>query len=654
LRLTHLLAAALSLTLLPAVADTEKQQTLQSPNKQIEAQIGLDSTGRPTWSLSLASQPALAPSRLGLSLAGAAPLMEGFEIAGSRRASKDDAYTLPVGKTRQARDHYNELTLDLQEKAGAHRKLQLTFRAYDDGVAFRYSIPQQPGMEELQVTAENNEWHFADDSTCWAMHLKSFTTGYETEYEQTSTTQIAPGSFIALPFTAQKPNGVTVLVTEARLKDWAGMYLDSPTTGSATLISRLSPLTSQTQVCVKTKAPCASPWRVVLVADKPGKLIESTTILSLNDAPAFDTSWIKPGRTAWDWWSGPIAPGENFKPGTNNETIKHYIDFASEMGLEYMLIDEGWNANKNTRKKGQFDYDITKTVPVVDLPMLIDYAKQRNVGLFVWVHWIPMSRQMDVALPYYEKLGIKGIKVDFMERDDQEMVDFYHRLLGEAAKHHLLVDLHGAFKPVGLQRTYPNFVTQEGVMGAEYNKWSNRITPTYNLTLPYTRMVAGPLDYTPGGFNNVQPSQFEKRSTGPMVMATRAQELAKYVVYESEFQMLADYPGSYRGQAGVDFLKVVPANWEETRVLDGAIGQYIVMARRAGKKWFLGAMTNEQPRELTVKLDFLGGGARKATTYADGPNAAHDAKDITTGTTEVKSELKLKLAPSGGFAAVIE
>ncbi|MGI8908351.1 MAG: glycoside hydrolase family 97 protein [Candidatus Sumerlaeaceae bacterium] len=631
--------------------------TLRSPGEKLQLQFALDADGRPTWAVTFEGTEILAPSRLGLTLLNARPLEKGFQIADTKFAKRDATYTLPVGKTRRARDHYRELAVSLQESTGSQRKLQLVFRAYDDAIAFRYVLPAQPNVKDFKIAAENTEFHFPGDAACWALRLKSFTTAYESEYEHTSVSLVQPGAFVGLPFTVQQPGGPTVLLAEARLKDWAGMYLHGTTTGSTTLVSRLSPSPSQPSVCVQATAPHSSPWRVVLVASQPGKLIESTTILNLNDPCAIaDTSWIRPGKTAWDWWSGPAAPGEKFTPGTNNDTIKHYIDFASEMGLEYMLVDEGWYADKNSRKKKQFDFDLTKTVPDIDLPMLIEYGRMRNVGLILWMHWITTSRQMDTVFPYLAKLGIKGVKVDFMDRDDQEMIDFYHRILSTAAKNRLLINLHGAYKPTGLTRTYPNYITQEGVMGAEYNKWSKRVTATHNLTLPFTRMVPGPMDYTPGGFNNVTPQQFEKKSTEPMVMSTRAHQLAMFVVYESPLQMVSDFPGAYRGQPGVEFLKVVPANWDETRVLAGEIGQYIVVARRAGKRWFIGAMTNESSRKLSVPLDFLGRKSWQISQYMDGADAASKPVSIISSMKKVRAgqALELDMAPSGGFAAILE
>src|ERR1044072_8627122 len=273
-----------------------------------------------------------------------------------------------------------------------------------------------------------------------------------------------------------------------------------------------------------------------------------------------------------------------------------------------MLVDEGWYAPHIPGGARDAHVDITKTVPEIDLPGLVAYARARGVGLILWIHWKLARDQMEKAFPYYERLGIKGVKIDFMDRDDQEMVAFYHRVLKKAAEHHLVVDLHGAYKPTGLVRTYPNYLSQEGVLGAEYNKWSARVTATHNVTLAFTRMLAGPLDYTPAGFRNVTPAEFKPRDKGPLVMTTRAHQLAMYVVYESPLQMVADSPSAYRGQPGSEFLRVVPASWDETRVLEGKIGEAIVVARRRGREWFVGAMTNEQPREIRVPLRFLGRG----------------------------------------------
>jgi alpha-glucosidase len=319
-----------------------------------------------------------------------------------------------------------------------------------------------------------------------------------------------------------------------------------------------------------------------------------------------------------------------------------------------MLVDEGWSWKSSTDATILPGADITRTAPGVDMPALVAYAAQRKVGLFVWVNWKLMDRDMDRALDQYQRWGLKGIKVDFINREDQQAVEFYHRLLAKAAAHHLLVDLHGAYAPRGLERTYPNFITQEGVMGAEYNKWSTRVTATHNVTLPFTRMLLGPADYTPGGFRNATPASFVARNDLPEVQTTRGQQLAMYVVYSSPLGVLADAPKAYEGPnaSGAEFLKQVPTTWDETRGLSGEIGQWVAVARRKGGDWYVGAMTNEQGRALDVPLTFLPKGRWRAEIWRDGdrPDAVVSEIVAVEAKGEATPPLALKLAPSGGAA----
>jgi alpha-glucosidase len=512
----------------------------------------------------------------------------------------------------------------------------------------------QRAFKEFELVDERSEFRFGGDHTSWALRLRTFHSNYEKEFDRVTISAIQPGAKIGLPLVSQVAGGPTVAVAEADLENYAGMYLHGLAGESNALVSRLSPFGGREEgSAVRGFAPHRSPWRLVLLGDEPGRLIESTTLLSLNPPSIVrDPSWIKPGKAAWDWWSGQVADGVP-NPGMNNATMKHYIDFAAEFGLEYMLVDAGWYTAKAYGDDADTKADITKSVPEIDLPGLVRYARERKVGIILWLHWIPARDQMDKAFPYYERLGVKGIKVDFMDRDDQEMVGFYHRILRKAAEHRLLVDLHGAYKPTGLVRTYPNYMTQEGVLGAEYNKWSDRITAAHNVTLPFTRMIVGPMDYTPGGFRNVTRAAFKPQDRLPLVLSTRAHQLAMYVVYDSPLQMVSDYPGAYRGEPGADFLRIVPASWDETRVVGGRIGEYILMIRRRGREWFVGAMTNEAGRTLSLPLNFLGTGGYELTEYADGPGADADPKRIAAATRRVRKgeTLTLKLAPAGGYAA---
>jgi alpha-glucosidase len=433
-----------------------------------------------------------------------------------------------------------------------------------------------------------------------------------------------------------------VALTEAHLENYAGLYLTHSTPNARELESRLAPSIDNPNISVMVQTPMQSPWRVMMIADQPGRLIESNIVINLNPPCAIsDTSWIKAGKSAWDWWSGGAAENVGFKPGMNTETMKYYIDFASSTRFEYMLIDAGWSGR-----------DITIPSPSINMPELIEYARSKNVRLWLWTHWTAVEKQMNEAFPLYEKWGIAGVKIDFMDRDDQWMVDFYHRVVKKAAQHHLMIDFHGAYKPDGLRRTYPNQMTKEGVLGLEYNRWSARDTPEHNVMLAFTRMLAGPMDFTPGGFNNVTPESFEPRNLKPMVMGTRSHQTALFVVFESPFMVVADWPGAYAHQKELDFLRAVPSTWDETRVLEGKVGSHIVIARRRRDEWYLGAITGWNPVELTMPLGFLGKGKFVAEIYSDAPDSAQNPKNSLKEEKKVTgaSSLKLKLVSGGGAA----
>ena len=634
---------------------------LSSPDRQLEITLAMGEQGAPLYSVSYRGRPVIVPSALGLEFKNGGLLSQGLRVTGVRRDMRDERYTLVAGKARQARDHYHEMTIALAEERAPQRKLELVFRAYDDGAAFRYRLPAQDAVKDFELAAERSDFRFPADLDCWALQLGGFKTSYEGEYDHIVSDRIRADAVIGLPLLCRtRDERTTFALSEADLKDYAGLYFARVAGGGYGVTSRLSPRHDDNTIAVRGSVGSegfVTPWRVVMVSNEAAKLIESTLIQNLSTPSVVtDTSWIRPGRSAWDWWSGPNTEGVNFKVGMNDATMKHYIDFASEMGLEYMLIDAGWYSPlPGYGPQMDFKADITKTIPEIDLPGLVAYARGRRVGLWVWAHWRLVDDQMDAAFPHYERLGIKGVKIDFMDSDDQEMVAFYHRVLKKAAEHHLLVDLHGAYKPTGLARTYPNYLTQEGVMGAEYNKWSARVTATHNVTLAFTRLLLGPMDYTPGAFRNRTRQDFNIKFVGPEVMTTRAHQLAMFVVYESPFACVSDDPGAYKGQAGAEFLKIVPATWDETRAIGGRIGEYVVVARRSGRDWYVGALNNEEAREITVPLIFLGDPVYNATVYADGAKA--DEVVVTTKA-EVNagrfkgtgSLLTLKLAPGGGAA----
>ncbi len=619
---------------------------VSSPDGRLKILVTLDEDA-PRWSVSWEGRDVLSPSALGLDLRGGGPLAAGLEALSADRDERDETYPLFSGKSATARDHHRELRLALQERSGSGRRLNLHVRAFNDGAAFRYVVPEQEALAEFTVTGERTEWRFPGDFSCWALLLPDFQSSYESEFPPRTLGMLMPDELIGLPLTLQTQDGPALAVTEAALDDWAGMYVRGQ--GGTGLSSVLSPNLDGGDACVQGRAPHASPWRVLQVAPTPAQLIESNILTHLNAPPAFaDTSWVKPGKVCWDWWSGGIRDEAAMAGGMDDATMQCYMDFAAEHGIEYMLVDGGWYGESNSP-----DADLTRSVPEIHLPELVQYAAARGVDTLVWMHWQDTRNgRMETAFPYYERIGVKGVKVDFFDRDDQEVLRYIHRLLELAARHHIQVDLHGIHKPTGLTRTWPHLMTYEGIMGAEYNKWSTRITPTHNVTIPYTRMLAGPMDYTPGGFHSVPAAEFRPQDRAPRVMGTRAHQLAMYVVYESGFQMVSDYPEAIRGQPGADFLKVVPAAWDATRALGGAVGAWIALARRKGDAWFLGAMTNEEGRSVTLPLDFLGEGAFTAQVYADAPASADDpnALAVTTQTVRSSESLTLDLAPSGGCA----
>jgi len=486
------------------------------------------------------------------------------------------------------------------------------------------------------------------------MAVPHMQTSQEWENDRRPLSSLLPNSLLGLPLLMELPGVAWVAVTEARLENYAGMYLaPKPGSGNATtLAARLAPRVDDPEIAVSGVTPLASPWRVIMAAGAPGRLIESNLIINLNPPPAIeDLSWIRAGKFAWNWWSGDFVDDQEFEGGMNTATMKYYIDFAAEAGLEYMLIDAGWSAGGGGEPR-----DITRTSPDIGMPDILSHAKSKGVKVWLWLHWTATDRQMDEAFALYEKWGVAGVKVDFMNRDDQWMVDFYHRVLQKAAEHRLMVDFHGAYKPTGIRRTYPNLMTREGVLGMEYAKWSARSNPEHHVTIPFTRMLAGPIDFTPGGFGNVTREQFVSRNRDPVVMGTRAHHLAMFVVYESPAQMLADHPGAYRGQPSFSFIKAVPATWDETRVINGRPGDYITIARRRGREWFLGAMTDWTSRELEIPLRFLDEGEYVADIYADAPDAGTHPKRVVIETeqaVERSTALKARLASGGGYAVHI-
>jgi alpha-glucosidase len=628
--------------------------------------------GQLAYRVDLSGKSVLGWSNLGLLLDGAPALGPAVRIESSQASTQDETWTSPQGKANPIRNHYNAVAVQTVETAANGRRLAIEARAYDDGVAFRYVVPEQPSLKELRILNESTQFRFSKFANTFSLISRGFQTSNEDDYHELPIGGLHREYLVNLPVLVEVPGIAWVGLTEADIEDYASLFVTAA--GGQMLAARLAPRVEDIntnaevapsfdpnvdakKVSVIAQTPVKSSWRVLMIADQPGRLVESNMVVNLNPPNAIgDTSWIKPGKTSWDWWNGGQAKGVA-QPGKNNETIKYYIDFSARNKFEYMLIDGGWELplpkqDGPNMYSGRALYSDSRSIAALDIPMLVQYAKSKGVGMWLITHFRDLHSQVDEAFTQMEKWGIAGVKIDYLDRTDQWMMNWYRTTAKKAADHHLMVDFHGASKPDGSARTFPNVMTREGVMGAEYNRWSARITPRHNVTLAFTRMLAGPMDYTPGGFGNVTRGEFTPRTTAPVVMHTRAHATALFVVFESEVEMVADSPDAYDGQKELVFLKAVPSSWDETRVLNGVPPKYITVARRRGNEWFVGSITNEDARELDVPLSFLGSGAWDAEIYSDGPNAAAQPKDSVVEKRRVNAQtmLKLKLAAAGGCA----
>jgi len=633
---------------IPAQAPAPPPLAVASPDGALVVSIGTGA--QVTWSVTLRGKVILLPSRLGMTLAGGKVLGADPVVTNTGTRRVDQVLTPVVRvKRAQVRDRFNERAIEF---AGGYA---LLVRAYDDAVAYRWTTTL-PG--EITVVNEEASFAWSGDHETLFPEETSFQSHQERQYKRLKLSEITAGRFSSLPAMVVLPEGVKAVITEADLFDYPGMDLTS--VGAFNTLRGLFPayprkvelrrdrdevVTEREDWIAKTKGTRNFPWRVLVVAEHDETLLNTDIVYRLAAESKFtDTGWIKPGKVAWDWWNANNVYGVPFRAGVNTETYKHYIDFAAENHLPYIILDEGWYPLGN----------LLATVPAIDMEALSAYARQKKVGLVMWVIWKTLDLQLQPALDQFQRWGVQGIKVDFMQREDQWMVNFYERVAQEAAKRHLLVDFHGAYKPTGLYRTYPNVVTSEGVLGLEQSKWSDLASPDNAVTFPFMRMLAGPVDYTPGAMINSIKADFKPVWSRPGSQGTRCQQLAMYVVFESPLQMLADSPSNYRKEPeSLAFLSAVPTTWDETRVLEAKVGEYILVARRSGREWYVGAITNWTVRDLDVDLSWLGQGVFTADMYRDGPNADRAAVDyvreqrsVTAGET-----LKIHLAPGGGFAA---
>ena len=653
------LIGALFLACLPLPLVAADSLAVESPDGRVRATVAVDAAG-PRFAVTYRDRGVVAGT-LGLDLAGSGLLGPGLRVVATRRRDHDETYAVPVGKTSRARDHHRELVVTCEEPGPPARRLDIAVRAFDDGVAFRYEVPESPGAADFALLDERTRFTFPGDPVAHALPLKDTTTSYEAYYKTIPVSRIGGSGLTALPLLLEPagPGGAWVALTEANLVDYAGMYLAPDRDRPGTLAARLAPLPGRTDSAkVVGRGALVSPWRVVMVADDPGRLIESDIVGHLNPPSRIaDPSWIKPGKTTFPWWNGYLLPGVDFKPGVNTATMKHYIDFCARHGIPYHSLDGLDIAWYGGPIQPSGPTDITRAAPSIDMPELLRYAKEKGVRLRLWLHWKALKPQIDDAFATYERWGIEGVMVDFMDRDDQEMVAFYHEMASKAAAHHLTLNLHGASKPTGLERTWPNVLNYEAALNQEYDKWEKPgepgTPPAHNLDIAFVRMLAGPLDYHQGGMRSVLPEDYQPHDKAPSVQGTRGHQLAMYVVYQNHLPMLADYPAAYEGQGGLDFLVDVPATWDETRVLHAEFGRALIVARRRGEIWYLGGMTAADPLEVALPLPFLAPGPHVADLTLDdavhGPNAVVRSEVAV----DAAGKLAVKIPRAGGFVARI-
>jgi alpha-glucosidase len=593
-------------------------------------------------------------------VAGVGTLTAGLAVEKVETRAIDETSELPWGKARMLRNHCREATVRFKSDNGAEWQLQV--RPYDDGVAYRYGITKVGKSSTVLIEDEKTEFRLAGNPNVIYMAVDQFHNSHEAPYERKQLSELPRGKLIDKPLLAVWPEGTAAAITEGRLRNFAGLYLERPKDVGANLLrSKLSPLLGQRNAVVEAKTPVWSPWRVVLLGDAAGKLIESNLLLCLNEPADGDFTWIKPGKTTWPWWNGTIEHSPKFTPESSFAIHKQYIDFCARNKIAYHSIicvgeNRPWYAQSGPPGfDPRADSDVVTPRPELNLPAILAYAKEKGVGIRFWVWWQPLSKKLEQAFATYERWGVKGLMVDFMDRDDQEMVEWQEECLRSAARHHLQIQFHGSYKPTGEQRTFPNLFNREGVLNLEYLKFTKLCTPSHNVNVAYTRLLAGPMDYHLGGFRSASRDEFQIRDELPLVMGTRCHHLAMYVVYENPMPMVCDVPSAYEGQPGFDFIVDVPTTWDETRFVAGEAGEYVVVARRKSDAWYLGGMTNWTKRTVKLPLDFLRRGSYTASLYLDRdldgkkPNELRiESRDVTAG-----ERLAISFASGGGMAAVI-
>lgn len=642
-------------------AQKSRSYQLHSPDGKMT--VSIVATPNLLWSVKHENTTVLLPSAISMTLQTGEELGKGTSVVSAKTTSANSTIPALFYKKDLVQDSYNQLQLQFKKNYG------IIFRAYNEGVAYRFVTGRN---DSLVISNEQSVFQFDKDYKTFVPYAREpryqndlFQTSFENLYDEKPLSQFPKDTLGFLPLLVELDSNKKAVILEADLEDYPGMYvqLNKPSPNSLRAVHAPYPLTEQLggnvggrNYVVTSRAPYiartagkrAFPWRAIVISTEDKELLNNDMVYKLAAPNRLnDASWIKPGKVAWDWWNDWNISHVDFRAGINNPTYKYYIDFAAANGLGYIVMDEGWS--KNT--------DLAQISPEINLQEIVDYGKQKGVGVILWATWYALHNRLDETFSKYANMGVKGFKIDFLDRDDQKMVASTYAIAEKAAQYHLLVDLHGMYKPTGLQRTYPNVIGFEGVRGMENEKWApNDDMPRYDVSLPFIRMIAGPLDYTPGAMRNATKSSFRPVHSMPMSQGTRSHQLAMYVVYEAPLGMLSDNPTAYmREQESTDFIAKIPTTFDETVALDGKLGEYVALARRKGDTWYIGALINWTPRDLMLDFSFLGEGNYEAEIFQDGVNADRDATDYKREIVTVTKNDKrtIHLADGGGWAARI-
>ena len=625
-----------------------KDYKVTSPNGQIVVSVSVDTQIK--WSATVGNQPIFNSNTLSIDL-GTSVLGVNSKVVSAKTTSVSEVVqTVVAVKSKTINNTYNQLNLVFKPNYAVN------FRVFDNGIAYRFETSMK---EEITVKNEEVSLNFAGDYPVLFPEEETLYSHYERLYLDQKLSALKAGKFCSLPTLVKADNNIKIGITEADLFDYPCLFMEA--TGKAAFKSKYPHVIlksdpkgdreiqniQEADYIAKTSGTRTFPWRVFMISTEDARLVENQMVFLLSrECKLTETSWIKPGLVAWDWWNENNIYGVDFKAGLDTKTYKYYIDFASKNKIPYIILDEGWTKSTTNIKESN---------PDLNLQELIAYGKSKSVDIILWCLWNPLDADMDAILDLYAKWGAKGIKVDFMARSEQYMVNFYERTAKACAARKLMVDFHGAFKPSGMARAYPNIINHEGVKGMENNKWSKDITPEHDVTLCFTRMLAGPLDYTPGAMINKNEKDYAISFSNPMSQGTRCHQLSMYVCYDAPLQMLNDSPSNYYKETEcTSFISKMPTVWDDTKVLDAKVGDYILMARQKENNWYLGAMTDWTARSLNVDLSFLGEGTYEIEIMQDGVNAdksCNDYKRIVKQVTKA-DKLKIDLAKGGGWAAI--